>query len=72
MAEARTNERSGAWAPFRHGAFAVLWTATVVSNVGTWMNEVGAGWLMTSLAPSPLMVALVQTAATLPVFLFAL
>lgn len=62
----------GAWAPFRHGVFAVLWTATVISNVGTWMNEVGAGWLMTSLAPSPLMVALVQTATTLPVFLFAL
>ncbi len=62
----------GAWSPFRHGAFVVLWSAAVVSNIGTWMNEVGAGWLMTTLAPSPLMVALVQTATTLPVFLFAL
>ncbi|MFV2091911.1 MAG: MFS transporter, partial [Hyphomicrobiales bacterium] len=52
------------WAPFRHGAFAVLWAATVVSNVGTWMSDVGAGWLMTSLAPSPLMVSLVQAATT--------
>ncbi len=63
---------AAAWSPFRHGAFTVLWTATVISNVGTWMNDVGAGWLMTSLAPSPLMVALVQAATTLPIFLFAL
>ena len=59
-------------APLRHRAFAILWCATVASNVGTWMNDVGAGWLMTTLAPSPAMVALVQTATTLPVFLLAL
>lgn len=67
-----TERPAAAWAPFRNGAFAVLWTATVVSNIGTWMNDVGAGWLMTSLAPSPLMVSLVQAATTLPIFLFAL
>ncbi|XWN33589.1 MAG: MFS transporter [Devosia sp.] len=50
----------------------MLWIATVVSNVGTWMNDVGAGWLMTTLDPSPATVALVQAATTLPVFLFAL
>lgn len=61
-----------AWSPFAHGAFTVLWTAAVVSAIGTWMHDVAAGWLMTSLAPSPLMVALVQAATTLPVFLFAL
>lgn len=61
-----------AWAPLGHSAFAVLWTATVVSNIGTWMHDVGASWLMTSLSPSPLLVALVQTATTLPIFLFAL
>ncbi|HKZ72424.1 MAG TPA: MFS transporter, partial [Steroidobacteraceae bacterium] len=61
-----------AWSPFRHKAFAVLWVATLVSHVGTWMHDVGAGWLMTTLAPSPLMVSLVQAATTLPVFLFAL
>ncbi len=44
----------------------------LVSNIGTWMHDVGAGWLMTTLAPSPLMVALVQAASTLPVFLLAL
>jgi len=57
----------GAWSPFRQKAFAVLWVATVVSNIGTWMNDVGAGWLMTSLAPSPQIVAMVQAATTLPV-----
>jgi MFS family permease len=50
----------------------MLWIASIVSNIGSWMHEVGAGWLMTSLAPSPLMVALVQAATTAPVFLLAL
>jgi predicted MFS family arabinose efflux permease len=63
---------SGAWAPFGERSFLVLWSATLVSNIGTWMHDVGAGWLMTTLSPSPLMVALVQAATALPVFLFAL
>lgn len=63
---------SSAWSPFRHRAFAVLWGASLLSNVGTWMHDVGAGWLMTSLSPSPLMVSLVQAATSLPVFLLAL
>jgi predicted MFS family arabinose efflux permease len=50
----------------------VLWIATLISNTGTWMHDLGAGWLMTTLAPSPAMVALVQAASTLPVFLFSL
>ncbi len=62
----------GALAPPRHRVFAVLWTATVIGNVGTWMRDVSSGWLMTSLAPSPVMVALMQAASTLPVFLLAL
>lgn len=61
-----------AWAPLRQPVFRMLWIATVVSNVGTWMHEIGAGWLMTTLAPTPVMVALVQAANTLPVFLLAL
>lgn len=43
-----------------------------MSNIGTWMSSVGSAWLMTSLSPSPMMIALVQTATTLPIFLFAL
>ncbi|MEQ9258871.1 MAG: MFS transporter [Roseovarius sp.] len=62
----------GAFAPFGHRAFALLWTATLISNIGTWMHDVGAGWLMTTLNPSPAVVTLVQAATTLPVFLFAL
>ncbi len=59
-------------APFRHPAFVVIWTATVVSNVGGWMYSAASGWLMTSLDPDPLIVALVQAASTLPSCLFAL
>lgn len=62
---------ASAWAPFGERAFAVLWVATVVSNIGTWMHDVGAAWLMTELSPSPAIVSLVQAATTLPVFLFA-
>ncbi|MEM7668556.1 MAG: MFS transporter, partial [Pseudomonadota bacterium] len=59
-------------APFKYRAFAVLWVATVASNVGTWMNDVGGGWLMTSLTTDPQWVALVPAATQLPIFLFAL
>ena len=63
---------NSAWAPFKHRAFALLWVATLISNVGTWMHDVGAGWLMTTLNSSPAVVSLVQAATTLPVFVFAL
>ncbi len=59
-------------APFRQPLFRALWIATLVSNLGTWMQNVGAAWLMTSLTPSPLVVSMVQAATTLPVFLLAL
>lgn len=49
-----------------------MWLAAVASNIGTWMHGVGAGWFMTSLSPTPLMVALVQAAATLPAVFLAL
>jgi len=62
----------GAWSPLASRPFLWLWLATVASNMGTWMHDVGAGWLMTTLSPSPVMVALVQAATTLPVFLLAL
>lgn len=59
-------------APFRHTAFVVIWIATLVSNVGFWMYSAASGWLMTSLNPDPLTVALVQAANTFPIFLLAL
>jgi len=61
-----------AWSPLRQPLFRALWIASVASNIGTWMHEAGAGWLMTSLTSSPLMVALMQTATTLPVLLLGL
>jgi predicted MFS family arabinose efflux permease len=61
-----------AFGAFHHRAFAVLWTATVVSNTGGWMYSAASAWLMTGLDPSPLAVSLVQVATNLPTFLFAL
>ncbi|MGH9558598.1 MAG: MFS transporter [Bryobacteraceae bacterium] len=61
-----------AWLPLRHRFFRAMWIASVVSNIGTWMHTVAAAWLMTTLAASPFLVGLVQTATTLPVFLLAL
>jgi MFS family permease len=52
--------------------FTVVWIATVVANVGTWMNNAASGWLMTTLDADPLTVSLVQVASSLPMFLFAL
>ena len=49
-----------AWAPLREPLFRSLWIAAVISYTGTWMQNVGAGWLMTELTTSPLMVSLVQ------------
>src|SRR6202023_819392 len=60
------------WSPFRYAPFSVVWTATVIANIGTWMYNAAAGWLMTSLSADPLTVSLVQVATTLPMFLFAL
>ena len=66
------NPSTSAWLPLSQPLFRALWIATVVSNVGTWVHEVGAGWLMVTLDPDPLMVSLVQAATTLPIFLLAL
>ncbi len=62
----------GSFSPLKNKVFRSLWIATVISNIGHWMHEVGAAWLMTDLSDSPLMVALVQTSLTLPFFFFAL
>jgi len=62
----------GAWAPLQTALFRNLWIATIVSNVGTWMQDVGAGWLMTSLSSSPSIVALVEAADSFPLMLLAL
>ncbi|WP_342131773.1 MFS transporter [Hydrogenophaga sp. OTU3427] len=65
------NDKS-ALAPLRRPVFRMLWTTWLMANVCMWMNDVAAAWLMTSLTTKPIWVALVQTAATLPVFLLGL
>jgi MFS family permease len=60
------------WSPLRHSLFRALWIAAVASNVGTWMQNVGAEWLMTTLAPRPIMLGLMQAAENAPLFLLAL
>ncbi len=61
-----------ALAPLKERTFRMLWLAWLAANMTMWMNDVAAAWLMTSLTTSPVMVALVQTASTLPVFLLGL
>jgi MFS family permease len=61
-----------ALAPFQFRAFRVLWCATVVANIGTWMQSAAAGWFMTTLNPHPFIISLVQVAASLPMFIFAI
>jgi len=73
MAESlRRRPMASAWAPMHEPLFRSLWIAAVISYTGTWMQNVGAGWLMTQLTMSPLMVSLVTAATTLPVFLVML
>src|SRR5215475_1458454 len=67
-----TRRPAAAWAPLREPLFRSLWIAAVVSYTGTWMQNVGAGWLMTQLTTSPFMVGLVQAAGAIPVFVVVL
>ncbi|WP_413724337.1 MFS transporter [Sodalis sp. RH16] len=60
------------WSPLRQPVFRMLWIATVVSNIGSWMSDVGSSWMMLLLNSDPLWVAMVQAAGSLPMFLFAL
>ena len=61
-----------AFAPLGNRVFRTLWGTWMAANICMWMTDVAAAWMMTSLTDSPVWVALVQTAATLPVFLFGL
>src|SRR5579864_7301345 len=70
-ASAKRISITSAWVPLRRKLFRTLWLAAVASNLGTWMHEVGASWLMTEIAPSPLMVSLIQAAENLPFLLLA-
>lgn len=62
----------GPWAPLSEPLFRGLWLAILVGNIGTWMHDVAAAWVMAERTGSALWVGAVQTATTLPVVLFAL
>lgn len=61
-----------AWGPIKRPVFRMLWSTWLVANICMWMNDVAAAWMMTSMTTSPIWVALVQSASTLPVFLLGL
>lgn len=63
---------SSSFGPLRQTLFVVLWVATIVGNTGSFIRDVASAWLMTDLSTSPAAVAMVQAAATLPVFLLAI
>src|SRR6478736_7912087 len=60
------------FAPLRIPLFRDRWIASTISSVGTWMQDTAGTWLMTVLTASPLLIALMQTAASLPVLVFGL
>ncbi len=59
---ASSNSASGVYAPLKVPIFRAFWLASFGSNIGTWINVVTSGWVMTDLSPSPVMVSLVQAA----------
>lgn len=69
---AQKEDTLSAWRPLRRPLFRNRLIASIISNTGTWMQDTAGTWLMTSLTSSPLLIALMQTAAALPVLLLGL
>lgn len=67
-----TTARMSTWAPLRSRVFRALWIAQFVSFLGTWMQTVGAQWMLVDDPQAAVLVPLVQTATALPVMLLAL
>src|ERR1700723_2434537 len=72
IAQSEVSHSSGPWRPLRNSTFRNLLASNLISDIGTFMQSVGAAWLMTSLTRNPLYIALIQTASALPFFLLAL
>ncbi len=67
-----TNGSHSVWSPLRRSLFRNRLLASIISNVGSWMQDTAGTWLMTALTTSPFLIALMQTAASLPVLLLGL
>src|ERR1700678_4588735 len=67
-----TEKKLSGFEPLRVPLCRYLWLASIVSNLGGWMQDTAGTWLMTVLTPSPLLIALMQTAASLPVVMLGL
>lgn len=72
VAHPHTTPPAGPWSPLRGATFRSLWLANLASNIGLAVHDLAAGWQMAKIDSSPGMVALVQAAAALPLFVFAL
>ena len=72
MTSTTARPASGSFAPLAQPTFAILWVATILGNIGSFMRDVASAWLATDLSTSPAAVATIQAAATLPVFLLAI
>jgi MFS family permease len=73
MTDPRTAAASSSvWLPLRRALFRNRLLASIISNTGSWMQDTAGTWLMTALTTSPLLIALMQTAASLPVLLLGL
>jgi hypothetical protein len=62
---------ANAFAPLRESLFFSLWIAAFISNIGTWMQNVGVGWLVATMSAPLLVISLIQTASSLPALLFS-
>src|SRR5436189_2530955 len=67
-----TSQARSTWSPLYYGLFRALWISSTASHIGSYMTEVGQGWLLSTLTPSPLIVSLLLTAESLPFFLLGL
>jgi MFS family permease len=72
MNDSTDTSAPGPWSPLRVAAFRSLWLAILAGNIGTWIHDVAAAWIMAETTGSPLMVAAVQSATTLPLVLLAI
>jgi MFS family permease len=72
VSEAATKKQVNGFEPLQSPHFRNLWIASTISNLGGWMQDTAGTWLMTVLTPSPLLIALMQTAASLPVLILGL